>query len=363
MQRLLLTVALFLFGWITTVANPRDTLQAQVMYGNDLLLEKVSKKSGVALTLYLDSIKAAPNVNPEYIEQVSLFTQIKNNVFTDMYTVIDSLFSLQHVPLALVNQINLLISAEGRETAGDHNETIRCITQEQYPADNVYPNWVTTQTQPYNSKAITTEDTAFYLDLLPNDQQFVMPVNDVLTSRFGWRDGRPHNGIDIDLQVWDTVVAAFDGVIRVARTCGGYGRTVIIRHHNGLETTYAHLHRLKVKPGQEVKAGELIGLGGSSGKSTGSHLHFEIRYKGKPINPLHIIDYQNKRLMCSIIYMRKTSNKFAAYPYGSEFYTVQNGDYLYKIANELGVPITTLCTLNGISRNTPLRVGQKLRFL
>src|SRR5574343_1124269 len=101
----------------------------------------------------------------------------------------------------------------------------------------------------------------------------------MITSEFGWRKYRPHYGTDIDLEIGDTVVSAFDGMVRIARPkVGGYGNVVIIRHSNGLETVYAHLSKILVEPGQTIKAGELLGLGGNTGRSYGAHLHFDMRY-------------------------------------------------------------------------------------
>ena len=151
--------------------------------------------------------------------------------------------------------------------------------------------------------------------------------------------------------------------VRVARNYRGYGRVVVVRHFNGLETLYAHLHRIKVEPGQIVAPGELVGLGGSSGHSTGSHLHWEVRFKGHPINPLNFLDYETGTLINDILVLQKTKHGFAGYPKGSAFYVVENGDYLYKIASECGTTVSKLCKLNGIKRNSPLIVGQKLRVI
>tara|TARA_B110000046_G_scaffold78688_1_gene86777 strand:- start:1077 stop:2102 length:1026 start_codon:yes stop_codon:yes gene_type:complete len=230
-----------------------------------------------------------------------------------------------------------------------------------YPSNSMYNRWDTYQLfnqgasnlNPGESRKLILEDTI-------NECRFYNPFKGLITSNFGWRDGRSHNGIDIDLQVWDPVIAAFDGMVRVARNHDGYGRVVIIRHYNGLETLYAHLHRFKVKTGDIIEAGQVIGLGGSSGKSTGSHLHFEVRYKGRPLNPRSIIDFNRNNLKSSNIKLVKTKYSYAAMPDGVNFHTVKRGESLYKIANVYGTSIESLCNINGIKRNRPLQVGQKL---
>ena len=126
---------------------------------------------------------------------------------------------------------------------------------------------------------------------------FVCPVPGQLTSGYGWRPrfGRMHRGVDLNLNVGDTVKAAFDGKIRLCKfERKGYGYYVVIRHDNGMETVYGHLSRFLVKPNQIVRAGEPIALGGNTGRSTGPHLHFETRFMGLAINPEAIIDFGNK---------------------------------------------------------------------
>jgi murein DD-endopeptidase MepM/ murein hydrolase activator NlpD len=198
---------------------------------------------------------------------------------------------------------------------------------------------------------------------------FHIPSPGIVTSHFGWRYGRNHNGTDIDLQVWDPVRAAFPGVVRVAKNYKGYGRVVVIRHYNGLETLYAHLHRFKCEPGTIVEAGDIIGLGGSSGNSTGSHLHFEIRFQGVPIKPNAIIDFKNNCLRSEVIDLRKSGAFLAVIattPTGPKnnvlVYQVQKGDYLYKIAREHGTTVEKLCEINRLSKNETLTVGRKLRL-
>ncbi|NVO04384.1 MAG: M23 family metallopeptidase, partial [Bacteroidetes bacterium] len=122
---------------------------------------------------------------------------------------------------------------------------------------------------------------------------FVLPVYGKIYGVFS----RRHAGIDIELKRGDPVKAAFDGRIRFStRNGSGYGNLVIIRHYNGLETYYGHLSKRLVKVGQEVKAGDVIGLGGSTGHSYANHLHFETRYHDKPLDPLSYIDFDNQKL-------------------------------------------------------------------
>lgn len=125
---------------------------------------------------------------------------------------------------------------------------------------------------------------------------YVAPVKGKLTSPYGWRArfGRMHRGVDLNLRIGDSVVAAFDGKVRLVKyEAAGYGNYVVIRHDNGLETVYGHLSRALVKPGQRVRAGQLIAKGGNTGRSTGPHLHFETRFMGLAVNPEALIDFEN----------------------------------------------------------------------
>lgn len=187
------------------------------------------------------------------------------------------------------------------------------------------------------------------------------PREGQINSKFGWRDGRMHKGIDINLNKGDAVVAAFDGMVRIAQLKGGFGNVVIIRHYNGLETVYAHLSKIKVKPGQVVTSGQLIGLGGSTGHSSGPHLHFEVRFKGQALNPSSIISFTDNKPLHDSIVVKRSKYGICAYPTNATLHTVERGDTWYEVAKRYGLSMKELCALNHIERRYYLKPGQKLR--
>lgn len=158
------------------------------------------------------------------------------------------------------------------------------------PEIDIYKEgWNSKRVNPFNESQVPDR---YVIDVTG----YVMPVPGQVTSGYGYRPkfGRMHKGTDLHLKMNDTVVSAFDGVVRVVNYEGkGYGNYVIIRHPNGLETVYGHLNKHLVKENQTVRAGQPIGLGGSTGRSTGPHLHFETRFMGYPINPAGIFDFAN----------------------------------------------------------------------
>lgn len=359
MRLLLLSLILILSTSLYAEGVEKDTASAAVVYGEQFLLDNLDSMSIDSVRKILVELEAAEEPNLELIAHLRLYCAIPSMDFNEVYGVVDSLFELEEIPFPLINQINWYVA---NHSALDEE----MIDTSMYPAEGMYAShWNTVNPNPYNKSVLSTSDTLVELPLigLRENDDFVLPIEGVMTSPYGWRDGRNHNGVDIDLQVWDSVYSSFPGMVRVARWYGGYGRVVVVRHFNGLETLYAHLHRLKVEPGQLVGAGDLIGLGGSSGQSTGSHLHWEVRYKGVPINPSMFIDFKEGELVNDTLVLKQTSHGFAAFPKGSTFHTVRRGDYLYKIANSYGMSVGDICRLNGIRRNQILVVGQQIRVL
>lgn len=188
----------------------------------------------------------------------------------------------------------------------------------------------------------------------------------VVNSDFGWRRSRFHSGIDLDLEVGDNVYASFDGIVKKSDYVSGYGNLVVVKHFNGLETYYAHLSKILVMEGDSVAAGDKLALGGNTGRSTGPHLHYEIRYRGAAINPKYLVDFKNQVLTSEVFYLKRehfkpTSESSTTSTGTKKYYTVKKGDTLSKIAARNNTTVSKICKLNGISAKKVLRPGMRLR--
>ncbi len=123
------------------------------------------------------------------------------------------------------------------------------------------------------------------------------PVDAPLSSGFGRRDARPHQGIDLSVPEGTPVRAACDGVVAYASDqLRGYGRMVVLEHLNGLSTVYAHNRSLLVQPGSLIHAGQVIAESGQTGRASGPHVHFEVRDRGNPIDPLSRLERRSRML-------------------------------------------------------------------
>lgn len=247
--------------------------------------------------------------------------------------------------------------SDAEEELSDFNDSTLFI-----PSYATYSNWDTVDIHPYHFDMAKSADT---INIHLNDIMYCgyyHPFSGRVTSNFGYRKSRFHYGIDIDLETGDSVRCAFEGKVRIAKRNKSYGNVVIVRHNNGLETIYAHLSKILVKSGDFVDAGKLLGLGGNTGKSRGSHLHFETRYKGQPINPNDIISFETDKLICDSIVITKKNFEYQKKIKNARYHTVRKGDTLYSISRKYGTTIKTICKLNGIKTTTVLRAGKKLRY-
>lgn len=195
------------------------------------------------------------------------------------------------------------------------------------------------------------------------------PTSSRPSSHYGPRRRRFHYGLDLALPTGEPIYAAFDGVVRISKYNRSYGNLVIIHHANGLETYYAHMSKRLVVSGEHVKSGQQIGLCGNTGRSFGSHLHFEIRYMGNAMNPENVMDCSTHSLISSTLELTASSfrkvakgrSKGASAGSGSSWYRVRQGDTLEKIARRNGTTVKRLCQLNGISQSKTIRPGDRLK--
>ena len=226
--------------------------------------------------------------------------------------------------------------------------------------------------------------------LVDSTSRFVCPNRTKVYSKFGYRHGRRHQGVDLPLKTGTPVVAAFDGRVRMSEYHSGYGNLIIIRHENGLETYYGHLSKREVEVGDWVSAGQEIGKGGSTGRATGPHLHFETRYQGYAFDPEWLIDFETGTLRSGVFtlkkkYLSELSNyvpesedeeeeillaeaedreaeaKKAAEEAAKQYHTIKSGDTLGALAVRYHTTVSKLCSMNGIKSTTTLRIGQRLR--
>ena len=256
------------------------------------------------------------------------------------------------------------------------------------PSAQLYKDW----NNRYAHRATELPD-SFSINL----KHFCMPTSSrIITSNFGSRWGRMHKGLDIKVYIGDTIRAAFSGKVRIVRyEAGGYGKYIVIRHNNGLETIYGHLSKQLVEENQEVRSGEVIGLGGNTGRSTGSHLHFETRLCGVALNPALMFDfraqdvtgdyyafnketYDNESTNATRLRGKQDSSTYASTNSSDDYATnkrttsgltdqisyhkVKKGETLERIAKKRGVTVEQICKLNHITKTMRLRPGQILRY-
>ena len=244
-------------------------------------------------------------------------------------------------------------------------------------------HWDETTTNPYGIEQANLPS-QWSLWLVDSLDQYHCPFQGSVYYRgkFGVRRGRRHQGVDLPLKTGDPIYAAFTGKVRMSKYLGAFGNLVVIRHENGLETFYAHLSKRSVEVGDWVNAGDVIGLGGSTGRSTGPHLHFETRYNGFAFDPQWLIDFEKGLLRHRLFVLKKKYfNIYSNYEQDFEdemkneeddkkedaereamrWYTIKSGDTLGRIAINNGTTVNAICRLNGIKPTTTLKIGRKIR--
>lgn len=244
-------------------------------------------------------------------------------------------------------------------------------------------HWDEVNSNPYKMQ-LTDLPAAWSLWLVDSLDQYHCPYQAEVYHRgkFGMRRGRRHQGVDIPLKTGDPVYATFTGKVRMSKYFGAYGNVIVIRHENGIETFYAHLSKRHVEAGDWVNAGDVIGLGGSTGRSTGPHLHYETRYNGFAFDPQWLIDFKTGDLRHRLFVLKKKyfniysnyeqdfddeakneeeDKKEDAEKAAMKYYTIKSGDTLGRIAINNGTTVNALCRLNGITPKTTLKIGRRIR--
>lgn len=273
--------------------------------------------------------------------------------------------------------------------------------------------WETDQIFAYRSVGLSELPQVVDLNLISSLDEFHPPITGKVFSKYGRRGRRNHNGVDIPLKTGEPIYAVFDGRVRYSKyNTGGFGNMVIVRHQNGLETYSAHLSKRNVEEGEYVKAGQIIGYGGSTGRSRGPHLHFEVRYYDQTFDPEHLFDFENGNIKYQTFALEKSyfninsrasdqledhdfddlaalvsadgeeitsedilnhiaqaqtggkssNNRITSSDSGEAVYhTVKSGDMLGTISRRYGVSIDQICRLNGITRTTVLQINRRLR--
>lgn len=263
---------------------------------------------------------------------------------------------------------------------------------ELFPALDLYNDWDDLHVDPLRDK---TKPASIPNSIDIDVSGFIAPIKGLITSPFGWRRRRMHKGCDVKIYRGDTIRAAFDGRVRIRKyERRGYGYYYVIRHSNGLETVYGHLSKHIVQQDEYVKAGQAIGLGGNTGRSTGPHLHFEFRFMGIAIDPSEVIDYDTFTPRKPLFHFERDQAQWAQNNKGRRgaryqpgrgqvagqpaqkgrinqsrnadsgggVHRVKKGDTLSAIAMRYGTSVSRLCKLNGINANKPLQIGQKIRY-
>ena len=289
----------------------------------------------------------------------------------------DSSFFVRNYPYYFNDYAAMFFLDESSDESweGENDEDYEDFDDEAELSDEMlellFDNWDSISVHIPKTDFSNMKDTVYLPLLLGNAHNYKLPHFGAVVSRFGWRRYRYHYGTDIKGTTGDSICCVFDGMVRIAVRNKTYGNVIIVRHYNGLETFYAHCSKLLVAPNQEVKAGELIGLVGNTGRSRGPHLHFETRYKGTAFNPEYMIDFENNKLKSDTLVLTKevfnykntysTSSKGSTTASSGKYHVVKSGESLSTIAKKYRTNVSTLKKVNGL-KSDAIRAGQRLRI-
>ena len=379
MKRYLLTLMLALTaGVVVAQENPADTVaEHEIHQAIDYSVKEKMKADMAAEQARIDSLSKL--LTPAQAATVDSIVAMR--------------LRLQRKHIASVMEIDSLAVLDTLDSGHEAvhvvlfaNNTWRYVRNRAIEKDStIYEKyWDTEKVFPYKDVEYSSLPRSVVIELVDSTNGYHTPYKpSPIRSRYGPRRGRAHQGVDLALKTGEPIYATFSGRVRISQyNRGGYGNLVVIRHDNGLETFYGHLSERMVEPNQWVEAGQVIGLGGSTGRSTGPHLHFETRYYGQSFDPERLIDFKSGTL-CRDVFLLKRSY-FSIYSRASQdfedeianeeqdkkekaereamrYHKIRSGDTLGAIARKYGTTVGNICRLNGIKSTTVLRIGRTLR--
>lgn len=379
MKRYLLTLMLALMaGVVVAQENPADTVaEHEIHQAIDYSVKEKMKADMAAEQARIDSLSKL--LTPAQAATVDSIVAMR--------------LRLQRKRIASVMEIDSLAVLDTLDSGHEAvhvvlfaNNTWRYVRNRAIEKDStIYEKyWDTEKVFPYKDVEYSSLPRSVVIELVDSTNGYHTPYKpSPIRSRYGPRRGRAHQGVDLALKTGEPIYATFSGCVRISQyNRGGYGNLVVIRHDNGLETFYGHLSERMVEPNQWVEAGQVIGLGGSTGRSTGPHLHFETRYYGQSFDPERLIDFKSGTL-CRDVFLLKRSY-FSIYSRASQdfedeianeeqdkkekaereamrYHKIRSGDTLGAIARKYGTTVGNICRLNGIKSTTVLRIGRTLR--
>ena len=379
MKRYLLTLLFTAFAFVAVAQqNPADTVaDHDINQTIDLSSQARLKAEEAAEQAKIDSLTKL--VTPEQAARIDSIVAMRLRLARkriESVPAIDSLAVLDTLPSG-DDAVQVVLFA---------NSTWKYIRNRAVQKDSTIfeKYWDNEKLFPYKDVEYSSLPKSLVIDLVDSTNGYHTPYKpSPIRSRYGPRRGRAHQGVDLALKAGEKIYATFSGRVRVSQyNKGGYGNLVIIRHDNGLETFYGHLSERMVEPNQWVEAGQVIGLGGSTGRSTGPHLHFETRYYGQSFDPERLIDFKSGTL-CRETFLLKRSyfsiysragqdfedeianeeqdKKEQAEREAMRYHKIRSGDTLGAIARKYGTTVSNICRLNGIKSTTILRIGRTLR--
>lgn len=379
MKRYLLTLLLTAFAFVAVAQqNPADTVaDHDINQTIDLSSQARLKAEEAAEQAKIDSLTKL--VTPEQAARIDSIVAMRLRLARkriESVPAIDSLAVLDTLPSG-DDAVQVVLFA---------NSTWKYIRNRAVQKDSTIfeKYWDNEKLFPYKDVEYSSLPKSLVIDLVDSTNGYHTPYKaSPIRSRYGPRRGRAHQGVDLALKAGEPIYATFSGRVRISQyNKGGYGNLVIIRHDNGLETFYGHLSERMVEPNQWVEAGQVIGLGGSTGRSTGPHLHFETRYYGQSFDPERLIDFKSGTL-CRETFLLKRSyfsiysragqdfedeianeeqdKKEQAEREAMRYHKIRSGDTLGAIARKYGTTVSNICRLNGIKSTTILRIGRTLR--